>query len=156
MRPLLIVLAGACASLGTSLAVFVAIQLDEKPYVEVLKGGLLRTSASEADLNNAVSRVLQVTRRPAKTEEQRLKQSEYCEHADAWFSQPDLFGHSSEEVSRLVRQQIDRQGRPMRIEVLKADDMATLVFIEHEDNEAATRIARQIAGELTESGVQAR
>ncbi len=154
MRPLLIVLAGLCASVSTSLVVYAAIQLEKKPFVEVLQGALLRTNAEEMTLNNALTEVMKINRLPGKSLEERLEASDYHEHGDVWFSRPDLFGHAQERASRMVRQQLDRSGRPIRLEVLRGDDMPTLVFVHHEDRDAANRVARQLAAELTESGVR--
>jgi hypothetical protein len=72
MRPLLIVLAGLCASTATSLAIYAAIRFEEKPFVEVLHGGLLRTSANDFTLNASVSHVLGVNRSPAASPEEQL------------------------------------------------------------------------------------
>lgn len=153
MRPLLIVLAGLCASAATSLALYAAIRFEEKPFVEVMQGGLLRTSADDFTLNASVAHVLDVNRSPAATPEEQLERAEYREHSDAWFTKPDLFGHAQERASRLVRQQLDRSGSPMQIEVLKGDDMPTLVFVHHDDREVANRVARHLALELAENGV---
>lgn len=153
MRPLLIVLAGLCASTATSLVLYAAVQLEKKPYVEVLQGGLVRTDADDITLNASVAHVLDVNRSPAATPEEQLERAEYREHSDAWFTKPDLFGHAQERASRLVRQQLDRSGSPMQIEVLKGDDMPTLVFVHHDDREVANRVARHLALELAENGV---
>jgi hypothetical protein len=106
MRPLLIVLAGLCASAATSLVLYAAVQLEKKPYVEVLQGGLVRTDADDITLNASVAHVLGVNRSPAATPE-----------------------------------------------VLKGDDMPTLVFVHHDDREVANRVARHLALELAENGV---
>lgn len=153
MRPLLIVLAGLCASVTTSLVVYAAIQFEKKPFVEVLQGGLLRTNADEFVLNASLSQVMNINRLPGRSPEERLEASDYHEHGDVWFSRPDLFGHAQERASRMVRQQLDRSGVPMRVEVLKGDQMPTLVFVHHEDRNAANRVARQLAAELSEHGV---
>jgi hypothetical protein len=153
MRPLLIVLAGLCASTATSLVLYAAVQLEKKPYVEVLEGGLVRTDADDITLNASVAHVLGVNRSPAATPEEQLERAEYREHSDAWFTKPDLFGSSQERASRLVRRQLDRAGRPIQIEVLKGEDMPTLVFVHHDDREVANRVARHLALELAENGV---
>lgn len=153
MRPLLIVLAGLCASVTTSLVVYAAVQLEKKPFVEVLQGGLLRTNADEIALNASMSQVMNINRLPGASPEERLEASDYHEHGDVWFSRPDLFGHAQERASRMVREQLDRTGRPIRLEVLRGDDMPTLIFVHHEDRDVANRVARQLASELAECGV---
>ncbi|QDV76412.1 hypothetical protein [Botrimarina mediterranea] len=154
MRPLLIVLAGLCASTATSLAVYAAVQLERKPYVEVLQGGLVRTTAEDFVLSCSVSHVLHVNRSPAATPEEQLEKADYHEHGDVWFSKPDLFGQATERASRMVRRQLDRTGRELQIEVLQGEGMPTLVFVHHDDQEAANRVARHLAIELAENGVK--
>lgn len=64
MRSLLIVLAGASASLSTSLVVWVVVASEDRPYYEVLNDGLLQTTATENQVNLAVAAVLEAKRAP--------------------------------------------------------------------------------------------
>ncbi|TWU00629.1 hypothetical protein Pla108_15810 [Botrimarina colliarenosi] len=156
MRPLLIVLAGACASIGTSLVVWGALRLNEEPYCEVLNGGLVRTTASEAQVNVAVSHVLESNRSQAPSAEKSYVASNYREAADAWFSRPDVFGQSYERASRLEREQVDSEGSSMRIEVIRGVEMPTLVFMEHATPDGLRSLTQQLANELATMGVPER
>ena len=155
LRPMLVVLAGACASVGTSLAVWAGLRATPTAYYEVVQDGLVRTNASEPVVNLAVAAVLKRNRIHDPASEDVLAAANYHEAADAWFSKPDLFGATHERASRLVREQVDRQGQRIRIEVLRGVDMATLIFVEHDDPDAVESLARQVATELAGKGVPA-
>lgn len=153
MRPLLVVLAGVSLSCATSLAVWAAVEFDERPYYEILEGGLLRTNAPEKYVNVAVDETLRTCRPDEGELEQRIERSCYQESADAWFTRPDVFGYAQERASRLVREQVDRFGHSMRVEVIQGPDMPTLIFLQHGNPEGAKRVAIQIAAQLSNMGI---
>ncbi len=152
MRSLLIVLAGACASVGTSLAVWATIEMEPEVYCEIATGGLVRTNLLENQINLSVSEVLEATRPLSADPYLRLVNTEYHERASAWFSEPGLFGESHERACRLVREQNDASGGRTRIEILHGQDMPTLVFIEHEDDGRRHAIAEMLAERLEARG----
>jgi hypothetical protein len=156
MRPLLITLAGACASLGASLAVWVAIEFDERPYFEPLQGALLRTTAEAPLLQAAVDRALEMTRPHHRSLEKALEDCDYRERAEVWFTEPDMFGQVQERACRLAREQTDRTGQRLRIEVLRGDDMPALVFVHHDDPDMASRVVAHLGNELQTLGVARR
>lgn len=156
MRPLLIVLAGACASVGTSLVVWAGLHASEPAYCEAFEGGLISTNGSERDVNLAVAQLLHEARSPAPEPEQALLASDYRESAEAWFGKEDMFGLATERASRMVREQLGRDGLPMRIEIVRGVEMPTLVFVHHESAEATASLGKRLMHCLAERGVRAR
>lgn len=154
MRPLLIVLAGVCASAGTSLAVWVGIRANPPIYCEPIDSGLVRTNAADHQVNLAVAQLMSDTRRPKEDPEQAMIASGYHESADAWFAKPDCFGTTQERASRLVREQTGRDGLPIRIEVIRSEKMPTLVFVEHESRDVRASLVLRLADELARQGVK--
>ncbi len=156
MRPLLIVLAGACASVGTSGLVWLTLIEATSPYCEVVQSRLLRTTACEWQVNLAVDEALQSVRRPTSNAGQDLAEGQFRQAVDIFFTKPDLLGNCQERVSRLVRTQLDQAGQQLSVEVLRGEAMPTLVFIEHDSSETREKIAQQIATTLASQGVQRR
>lgn len=156
MRSLLIVLAGACVSVGTSLAVWAGLHANEPAYCEAFQGGLISTNGSETAVNLAVAQLLDEARRPAPDPEQALEASAYHESAEAWFSKEDFSGLATERASRLVREQLGRDGLLMRIEVVRGVEMPTLVFVDHESAEATASLGKRLLHCLAVQGVRAR
>ncbi|MEO0529671.1 MAG: hypothetical protein AAF266_03740 [Planctomycetota bacterium] len=156
MRSLLIVLAGACASLGTSLVALIALRSVDQVYYEVLDDGLVQTTASEHKVNLAVAAVLEARRPGATSTEQQLADSEYYEKAWAYFAQPGTFGQAGERASRLERKQVDRDGVWTQIEVLRGAEMPTLVFVHHDDRSTRNAIAASLGTQLADLGISRR
>lgn len=154
MRSLLIVLAGACASAGTSLAVWAAIAMEPTVYCEITTGGLVRTNLPENLVNLSVCEVLAETRPHVADPEQQLVASEYTEQTHAWFSEAKPLGQATERASRLVRVQKDIAGGRTRIETLHGEDMPSLVFIEHDDDWRQRVIAELLAKRLESRGAE--
>lgn len=152
MRPLLVSLAGLCASVATSLVVWLAVSGDTAPYYEALDGSLVRTTASDADVSAAIERALQVVRPHRRSAAEALEHCGYRERAEAWFSAPDLFGQSHERASRHSRVQADRSGRRIEVEVFRGEGMPTLVFVRHDDPERAAEVTSCLASELANLG----
>jgi len=153
MRPVLIVLAGVCASTTTSLAMWFALQSSSTAWCEVVDRRLIRTTATDNQVSDAVVAALRTHQPPGRLTEDDLNQIRYDEHAEGWFTKPDAFGAIRQRASRLVREQLDEQGRALRVEVLRGDDMPTLVFIEHE-SAPDSPVAEQVADALQEQGVR--
>lgn len=154
MRPLLFTLVGVCASIGTSCVVWAAIDQSSAPYCEVLNGGLLRTTATENQVNVAVSEALTAVRIEGEDEVQRLMKCDYRELSDAWFSDADLFGQKRERASRLIRNQLDEKGRKLSVEVIRGAEMPVLVIVDHELPAKRAQVAMHIATRLAKAGVQ--
>ncbi|QDT70836.1 hypothetical protein MalM25_37920 [Planctomycetes bacterium MalM25] len=153
MRSLLIVMAGACASVGTSLAVWAAIALEPTVYCEIATGGLVRTNLDPNQVNVAVSEVLEETRPASVDPEERLINSQYSEQATAWFAESSPLGGAAEErASRLVREQNDIGGGRTRIEILHGEEMPSLVFIEHGDDWRQHALAEMLVDRLKTRG----
>lgn len=152
MRPALIVLAGACAAVTTSLAMWFAIRAEASAWCELVDQRLVRTNASELQVTTAVLEALRQHQPPGRLTEARLDAIEYGEHAEAWFTDPDFFGTVHERASRLVREQLDEHGKPLRVEVLRGAGMPTLVFIQHEKSDSG--FAREITDALAAQGIR--
>lgn len=152
MRAVLIVLAGVCASTTASLAMWIAVHAEESAWCEVVNKRLVRTNATELQVNQAVSAAMRRHQPAGSVTEASLTAIDYAEHADIWFTRPDVFGASRERASRFIREQLDQEGHPLRVEVLRGDDMPTLVFIEHD--EVDSPVARQVAEALATLGVR--
>jgi len=157
MRLWLLVLAGVCASAGTSLVVWAAVRSESRDYCELLDHGLVRTNADDRQVGDAIHLALEslYPQRRASVDDSEAE-IDYRQSADVWFTNPDAFGRVYERTSRLVRERVDAQGRSLKIEVLRGVDMPTLVFIEHETPHLVTRVAQQIAMQLSEMGVVTR
>ena len=149
MRSLLIVAAGAGLSLLTSAGLWVGLGVgaDREVWCEVVEGRLVRTNASEGTVNSVIDNVLQADRLAAKAPDDALDACRFEQHLDVWFD-ADLFGGQDERVRRLVRQQLDSQGNPLRITQLHGDEMPTLIFVDHDLSEGDSRapaVAERIA-----------
>jgi hypothetical protein len=153
MRSLLILLAGLCLSIATSLVLYTAIHWGNEPFVEVLEGGQLRTNVDEGALDAAIVHVLKANS-PADpmAEEQSAEADDYTPGVP-WFAPPDLLGRSKKWTSRLTPKQLDQFGRPLQIEVLDDGDLQSLVVVHHNDRGAANRVAHHLALKLAERGV---
>lgn len=155
MRSLLIVMAGACASVGTSLAVWAAIASEPALYCEIATDGLVRTNLEPMQVNLAVSEVLEATRPASLDPELRLENSEYVEQTTAWFSESSPMGFPVQErACRLVREQNDLGGGRTRIEILHGAEMPSLVFIEHRDDWRCHALAEMLAKQLQARGAK--
>jgi hypothetical protein len=142
MRSLIVVALGASLSVSASLSMWIMLDADPSPWVEVVDGTLVRTSAAEPAVNSAVEELLSEFR-PASGDRSSLDAARYEQHADAWFSSPDWIGQKQERARRLVREQLDREGHPMRVEHLSGSEMPAMVFIDHDsaDSPLAARLA---------------
>jgi len=142
MRSLIVVALGAALSMSASLSVWFVLEAEHSPWVEVVDGRLVRTSASESQVNAAVEATL-AEERSSDDRRATLNDSRFEQHADAWFTQPDVLGQTRERARRLVREQLDATGQTLRVEQLSGPDMPSLVFIEHEakGRDVAERLA---------------
>lgn len=156
MRALLLVVVVGCASIGTSLTVWAALQTQAPASCQLMQGGLVSTNACERIVNLAVSDLLDGSRLPSADPKLQLDASQYHESTEAWFADADFFGVATERASRLVREQLGRDGRPMRIEVIRGVEMPTLIFICHESETMTAQLGNDLAMRLANYGVRTR
>ncbi|MGL4514654.1 MAG: hypothetical protein ACRCT8_16315 [Lacipirellulaceae bacterium] len=142
MRSWFVVALGATLSLSSSVCVWLVLQEKPGPWVEVVDGGLVRTTATEVQVNAAVETAM-TERRESDRQRLTLTGSRFEQHADAWFTRPDVFGLATERARRLVREQRDAAGQQLRVVQLSGADMPSLVFVEHADtnSDVAERLA---------------
>lgn len=155
MRALLLLQTVLLASVGTSLAVWVVIESRSGPWCELVDETLIRTTATESQVNRAVAEVMTEARLPSATPETSFVESEYQERAACWFKRGGLMANQGERLSSLIRVELDAEGRRLLVKTLRGPDMPTLVFVEHEPLESPSSIASRIASRLETFGVQA-
>ena len=155
MRALFVVLAVLLASCATSLAVWAAVERSGASWCEVVDCRLLRTTATEAQINQAVAEVM-AEERPLFDVEGGLDRSEYREKASSWFKQDGLLGYAKQRLSGLMREELDQAGCLLRVNTLHGPEMPSLVFVEHDLPTAESTVAKRIAERLARVGVATR
>lgn len=156
MRSLMIVALGALASTGASAGVWLTLQAGkaDRAWCEVVDDRLIRTTASDAAVSDAIEQVLAGDRMASGEQTKQLNACCFEQRLECWTSSPDWMGVCHERARRLVRSQLDARGRRLRIEQLHGDDMPTLIFISHEkDPPAGSRsVAERLAERLANCG----
>ncbi len=144
------------ASVGASLAVWSAVESRSGPWCELVDETLIRTTATESQVNQAVAEVMTEVRLPRATPEGGIAQSGYRERAACWFKQGVLVRDRSARLTSLTREELDTDGRRLLVKTLQGPEMPTLVFVEHESTGVPSTIARRIARRIEALGVKAR
>lgn len=122
-------------------------------WFEVCDHRLVITSNHEWDVNSAVEEVLAQNRLPAETKAESLNVCEFECKFNAWFDYDESGLVKNETAHRLVREQLDQEGRELRIEqIVKGDE--TMVIIDHDVPQGDSEIAAQVAQLLTKSGFE--
>ena len=120
-------------------------------WFEVYDHRLVVTSAHEFDVNVAVEEAMKMNRMPSEDPLEALEVCDFKLGFRSWFDHDKNGKISGEVARRLVREQLDDQGRELRIEQVYVDDKS-MIFIDHEAPAKESEIAEQVAQVLTNAG----
>lgn len=162
MRLLLITAAAAALSLTATTSAWVVVESsgDDPGWYEVVNDGLIRTTAPDTMVNCAVERAMTGDRlvSPDATKDEALEVCEFDQTLEAWFTETEPFTARRERARRLTREQLDAEGRELRIVQVHSQESPTLVFVEREESEepVSREFVEKLARQLTRAGVAVR